>query len=268
MKPGEFNINNINSDTLGNSRIQLRPEINVPARKSTMIQVPGVSGDYVLDEDAYENTDMNLEIIFKTDTENEVGPMRELITYSFDSGGYIPLELYFDPERIYHVKTTSGPNFRMSGQWPLIVLYAVDLTVKPFKTYKEDFSLSLPADPLNDKWWTEDTTGYSYIDNGETLKINNPAQYSAQPIITLYGVGNITLTVNGKNYEFQDVDDHIVVDSTVEEAYKFTVEDGIVNRNDKMFSRTFPYLIPGDNTISATGATTIVIEGRWRTLVS
>lgn len=245
LQPGDFIFNNINSTDLGNCKIQLRPEIPTPKRKVEFLDVPGVDGNPILDDEAYENVTITLEIIFKAQSNVRARNLRERLTHVFDSGGYVPLELYFDPDRIYYVKTVNGPNFRLSGHWPEIVLFSIEFSVKPFKEYKVSFNQTL-------------VTGSN--------SIFNPSYFYGKPIITLNGVGDMKLIVNGDEFNFKDVDDHIVVDSTVEAAYKIIGElaDG---RNNKMFTPYFPLLSPGNNTISYTGATSAKIEGRWATLV-
>lgn len=247
MVPGEFIFNGVCSSELANSKIQLRPEISSPKRKSTFIQIPGVSGDYILDENAYENTSVSLELICQVEDEDDVMSMREKIARTFDSGGYVPLELYFDVARVYYGKVTGGPTFRVSGAWPTILLYSLEINLKPFKDYKIENGVVVSA--------------------GENIVVVNPSSYASPSIITMNGTGNFELTVNDILYSFNDVDGSIVIDSVVQEAYKI-VGDGLVGRNNKMFTRHFPLLVPGENNISFTGADSISVEGRWRTLVS
>lgn len=244
-KPGEFILNSIHSSTLGDSRIQLRPDIAVPTRKTQFVSVQGVDGDYLIDEEAYENTSLQLEIICKASSEEEVSGLRENIAAAFQSSGYIPLIMYFDPDWIYYVKTVTGPTFRLNGQWPTIVAYQVDLSVKPLK---------------------ESSTGYSVTKNTAHTLVN-PSRYASRPVYTLNGTGDMVLTLNGETYGFTGVDSHIVVNSKIEQAYKVSGAT-ILNRNNKMLTRKFPILMPGSNTMSTTGATTYKIEGRWVTLVS
>lgn len=247
---GDFIFNSVPSSSLSNSKIQLRPEIFTPKRKSTFISVPGVDGDYILDENAYENTNMTLELICEVTNSLSVTELRELITYSFDSGGYVPLELYFDPNRIYYAKVIEGPNFRLSGQWPNIVLYSLEFSLKPFKEITPNYTELLPDD------------------GSTTLTIENPSKYASKPIITLNGTGDMALLINDETFNFKGVDDYIIVDSTLEEAYKIDQPtQGIINRNNKMFTREFPLLKSGNNVISYTDATSIKVEGRWLTLV-
>lgn len=249
LQPGQFTFNSIESSTLGDGRIQLRPEIHAPKRKASLISVPGVDGDYILDEEAYENTDLTLEIIYRSASEALAREVRETITETFDTGGYVPLVLYFDPDRVYYAKTVNGPNFRLSGQWPDTVLYSIEFSLKPFKFYKTKFDVTLPL------------TG-----NIKTTTLTNTSKYPAKPKITLTGTGDSTLTINSKTYSFKNVDDYIIIDSEVEEAYKL---DGttVLGRNNKMCTREFPLLLTGDNVITYIGATEIKIEGRWTTLV-
>lgn len=251
LQPGEYKFNGVESTSLGNSIIQIRPEIHVPKRKVTFIPVPGVSGDYIFDEHAYENTSMNLELISKIQDETVIPELKELIAYTFDTGTYVPLELYFDPDRIYYAKTLNGPNFRMSGQWPNVVLYSMELSIRPFKDWATTYDTVVPS---------------------EGLTLINPSNYPAKPIFKLTGTGDMTLTVNDIDYNVQNVVQRITLDSKLEEAYKLAtpaaVTPGLLNENHKMMSRDYPIFLPGENTISYSGGVVfLTIEGRWTTLV-
>lgn len=245
MKNGEFIFNNTPSQEI-NSLIQRRPKITAPVRKVRFSSVPGSSGDYILDEKAYNNTSLSLQLFLKGNTEDDVNDLKEQITYIFDSGQYLPLVLYHDLDRVYYVKTTSGPTFYMTGEHPLVVPYEIEFSVKPYKEYAQAFSKT----------------------SSSPVVVKNPSLYSSKPKITLYGMGDIDLIVNGKTYPFVNVDGHIVVDSQTQNAYK-EVSTGILNHNNKMYSKSFPLLTTGMNEIKAAkNFTSFKVESRWETLVS
>lgn len=89
--------------------------------------------------------------------------------------------------------------------------------------------------------------------------VTNPA-YKSKPLIRINGDGNVTLIINGRPTIIEGIVDYIDIDSELEIAYR-----GTVNEGDKLKS-DFPYLDSGANTISAVGATSIVITPRWREL--
>lgn len=245
MKRGSFIINGVSSDEL-NSFIQFRPEILSPKRKVERKSIPGVSEDYIFDEEAYENTPINLELFVKGQSKQEINRLKDEITYAFIGGRYIDFVPYWDSDMTYQVEVVEPPTFTQNGSYPLWLSYTVGLSAKPFKIRQEEVM-------------QESTT---------ELTLTNPYPYENQPIITLYGVGDMNLIVNGKNYVFKDIDEHVVVDSRIESAYKLIA--GVPNsRNNRMYTMDFPILKSGENNISVTGnATKFKVETRWKTLVS
>lgn len=245
MQRGEFILNGTSSSEL-KSLIQYRPETPSPVRKVQMRTIPGMSGDYIFDEEAYENVPLTLELFTKGNSEEEMRQLRDKITYTFDSGGYMDFIPYFNPNMIYQIKTVQGPNYTPDGTVPLLLNYTVELTAKPFIYSTESI----------------------VRDASQSLTLNNPNYYESKPEITLYGTGNMKVHVNGKEFVFQEIDEHVVIDSETENAYKDEL-GGIISRNHRMFTIDFPVLQPGENTIEITGdATSFTVEPRWRKLVS
>lgn len=245
MKQGEFIINGTSSKEL-NSLIQFRPEISSPKRKVERKSIPGVSEVYIFDEEAYENTPISLEVFVKGQSEREINQLKDEITYAFIGGRYIDFVPYWDSGMTYQVEVVEPPSYQQSGSHPLEVPYTVGLSAKPYKFKQEIIE-------------QESTT---------ELTLTNPYPYDNQPIITLYGTGDMDLIVNGKNYVFKDIDDHVVVDSRIESAYKLIVNMPN-SRNNRMYTMDFPILKAGENKISVTGnATKFKVETRWKTLVS
>ncbi len=106
------------------------------------------------------------------------------------------------------------------------------------------------------------------LDGEKTLTLTtpenvlNPEKFTAQPYIKIYGSGGITLKVNGKNFEFKEIEGYIEIDSEIMNAYK-----GDILQNDKMLTRFFPKLRAGNNMIGWTGSVDKVeIIPRWCTL--
>ena len=95
--------------------------------------------------------------------------------------------------------------------------------------------------------------------SGDT--ITNPGSVYSEPLITVYGSGDITLMVGTTIVELTDVSGSIVINSVLQEAYK-----GTTLMNDHM-SGDFPALKPGLNGISWTGTVTqVVVTPNWRAL--
>ena len=238
-------INGVSSDEL-KSLIQFRPEIAAPRRKVQRKSISVVSEDYIFDEEAYENTPINLDLFAEAESEDEINELKDKITHTFMGGQYIEFTPYWDSEMIYQVEVVEPPVYGQSGTFPTILPYKVGLSAKPYKEFR-------------DKVDRESTT---------SLIIDNPTPYEVRPVITLYGSGNMNLVVNDKQYVFQTGDTNIIVDSRIESAYRMLsgIPDG---RDNRMYTPDFPTLKSGENRISVTGnATYFKVETRWRKLVS
>ena len=95
-----------------------------------------------------------------------------------------------------------------------------------------------------------------------TQFITNPGSVYAEPVITVYGEGDITLMVGMNIVELTDVDGSITLDTPLMEAYS-----GATGQNGRMTGE-FPILKPGANAISWTGdVTKVVVEPNWRFLL-
>lgn len=109
---------------------------------------------------------------------------------------------------------------------------------------------------------------FGYLEDGLTRvtmtmggTLNNPGTHSSLPVITIYGTGTITLTVNSSNVILANLTDYVTVNSELFEAYR-----DLVNMNNDMQGE-FPVLLPGENTISWTGTVTkLEIIPNWRNL--
>ena len=108
-------------------------------------------------------------------------------------------------------------------------------------------------------WYQENVSDVTITTSGDT--ITNPGSVYSEPLITVYGSGNITLMIGTTIVELTNVSGSIVLDCALKEAYK-----GTTLMNDHM-SGDFPVLKPGLNAVSWSGnVTRIVISPRWRYL--
>ena len=108
-------------------------------------------------------------------------------------------------------------------------------------------------------WYQENVSDVTITTSGDT--ITNPGSVYSEPLITVYGSGNITLMIGTTIVELTNGSGSIVLDCALKEAYK-----GTTLMNDHM-SGDFPVLKPGLNAISWSGnVTRIVIKPNWRYL--
>jgi Phage tail protein len=101
------------------------------------------------------------------------------------------------------------------------------------------------------------------INTGETIVINNKGNLFAQPRIRFFGNGTLTRTVGDIQQVMQvtSVADYVEVDTS--RRYKRIVNAAEANAYDKLTDASdFITIEPGDNTISFTGTSNVMIA--WR----
>ena len=245
MKPGSFYLKGVHSDDIG-ALISERPIIETPNRKIELKEIPGVNGAIPFDDGSYSNTQMALKIFYITDDEEDLPLQRSRVAASFLFNRYVEFIPYFDSEKIYKVINTEYPRFKGNSTFRHFDVFEVTFSVKPFK-------------------YLIGSGTYELLGSSTIL---NPTPYEAEPLITIQGSGDCTLTINGIEYVVKNIVDEVILDSEIQHCYK-TVNGLLVNENSKMYSIDFPVFFPGNNVITWTGAgvTAIKIKPKWRSLV-
>jgi phage-related protein len=109
-------------------------------------------------------------------------------------------------------------------------------------------------------FWYADGVEPIILTTSGTFVTNTGSVYS-EPIITVYGSGEITLMVSTTIVELSDVTGSITLDTSLLEAYSDTS-----SKNASM-SGDFPTLAPGMNVVNWTGdVLRIEIKPNWRYL--
>lgn len=138
---------------------------------------------------------------------------------------------------------------RVSNQIPFEKI----LRGNPHRSFAVTFRCSPP-------FWYVSNPDEVTITTGSAI-VTNPGNVYAEPIIHVYGSGDITLIVNDAFVELEDVENNITLNSVIQEAYQ-----GETLLNEKM-DGDFPVLKPGDNLFSWSGdVSRVVIEPNWRYL--
>lgn len=97
--------------------------------------------------------------------------------------------------------------------------------------------------------------------------IVNPTGFNAKPLIVVYGTGPGTVTVGNKTVEIKALEDQIVLDSELMDAYRQVGDAAAENKNSCIYAPEFPELTPGENIVTWTGdITSLRITPRWWTL--
>jgi phage-related protein len=101
----------------------------------------------------------------------------------------------------------------------------------------------------------------------KSTQIHNPGSHSAEPIITVYGVGDVKITINGREFTLRGLEDGlpVVVDSRLVCAYRKV--NGTMELMNFRMTGDFPYFDVGGNKVELTGEIQkIEIEPFWRWL--
>ncbi len=212
--------------------ISAMPDIVKPGRREEEITIPGRNGVLTIDEGTYEAYTISVECGARG-TER----LGEIVAW-LDGGGNLIIST--EPDKVYRAKISNA--ISVSDVIYLYNSFLVQFKVFPFKysvnNFGDNFTITAPT----------------FIKNRGTV-------YS-QPTVTVYGTGDITLTINATYYGLLGVEESITIDSEMMEVYT-----GTTNANNKFSAMDFPRFEAGENSISWTGnVTKIEIEPKWRWL--
>lgn len=203
-----------------------------PERRVEHITIPGRNGELTQDEDTYEPYTISMQCSTRGSDR-----LDEIVTWLNGAGELI---LATEPDKVY--KASIYNKIAISDVIYLYNSFLIQFRVHPFK-----YSVNAYGDTL------ELTTA---------TKVRNSGSIYSEPIITVYGSGDITLNINDKNYPLYDVDGSITIDSEMMEVFK-----GNTNQNSKYGAVEFPRLEVGENNISWTGnVEKVEIHPKWRWL--
>ena len=226
----------INSQTIGITVTEL-PEIILPEERVTFTDVPGLSGSLAQTEgtDVYNDITLTVKCYCPKPTSQAVAA---IAGYFRGSG---KLELPNRPDGYYEARVVNQISFAkiLRGNAPRS--FSVNFRCKPF--------LHL-----------YDGETEQEISSGDFL--TNPTGIQAKPLITITGSGDITLLVGSQIIELSGIENGIVLDSDLQEAYW---EDELKNR---VMTGEFPMLGSGNTAISWTGGnvTEVKTTPRWVSL--
>lgn len=226
-----FNFKGIDSRSMG-IRVTAMPETVRPARRMESITIAGRNGSLHIDEGVYDSYDRTMECaIIKRARINEIA------AWLVGRG-----EMIFstEPDKVYDV--TISNQISISQMMRAFQKFMVTMDTQPFK-----YSVN-QMDEL--------------VELTAPSKVLNRGTIDSQPILTLYGSGDITLTINGEDFPLYGVQESITIDSERMEVCK-----GMANQNSKFGGAAFPRLEVGENTVSWTGnVTKVEIQPKWRWL--
>ena len=226
-------INGVPSETLVDLIVMELPAITRPAMRTEITEIDGKDGD-IIDNLGYQSYDKTIKIGLHGSYDINA------VAKFFSNGG----EVVFSNEsdKVYVADSIEQIDFER-----LVTFRTADVKfhVQPYK-----YLLSESAVDLN-------------ITAETSLSVTNAGLEISKPVITLYGSGEVTISIGGVAIFEVNIDDsYLTVDSMLEECYKGTTS---TLKNRKMTGE-FPTLQPGSNAITWTGTLTKIIvqpKSRW-----
>lgn len=212
-----------------------QPPITIPAERATFTNVPGRSGSLTTLEgdDVYDDL-----VLTATCFIRDANRITEIaawlkgsgkVTFANRQGGF------------YYARIVNQISFEKILRGKPHRSFAVNFRCQPFWCADAVPPITLTASPST---------------------ITNPGNVPSEPVITVYGSGEITLMVGLNIVELEGVSGSITLDSPLTEAYS-----GTTSMNDKM-NGDFPTLVPGMNAVSWSGSVTkIEVHPNWRFLI-
>lgn len=225
-------INNQNTKNLGFALVG-RPSIPSSDKKYETIEVEGRDGALTKFL-GYQDLKFTLKfnILFQDDIKQKLREIKGLLS--------VTRTLAFDdsPNFFYKIKRA-----QISDTETIIKQSGV-------------FSVEFIADPFE----YESSSVLEYL-NPSNLIIRNNTSYFSQPVLKIFGQGNIKLFVNDELVEVKNINEGITIDSEMQEAYYNND-----NMNHQMLG-DFPIFAIGENKIRLEGnVNKIEILPQWRWL--
>lgn len=216
-------------------RVSEQPPITIPAERATFTNVPSRSGSLTTleSDDVYDDL-----VLTATCFIQDANRITEIaawlkgsgtVTFANRQGGF------------YYARIVNQISFEKILRGKPHRSFAVNFRCQPF-------------------WCADAVTPITLTASGST--ITNPGNVPSEPVITVYGSGEITLMVGLTIAELEGVSGSITLDSPLMEAYS-----GTASMNDKM-NGDYPVLKPGMNAVSWSGSVTkIEVQPNWRYLI-
>ena len=228
-----------NNKSSADCRIQVAhpPGYAYPERDYTITHIPGRNGDIIQDNGCYKNVERTYEVSFDAPNEDFATYANAVSAWLHSTTGYARLEDSYEPN-YYRMATYQESNifenlYNQAGTATIV------FECKPQRFLK---------------------TGDNIIAIQNSLTIMNPTGFEAYPLFKVTGTSGV-LTVNGNSIALSSIDDFVMLDCELQDAYKENI-----NKNSTI-SGTFPVLKPGSNTIRWTGGiSSVTMKPRWWTI--
>lgn len=213
-----FTFGNKNSYIDFGILIAKRPNMPLPKRRVSNVIIPGRSSSLKFDEGTYDDITITLEcsIIDKKDIIENIDKIKEWLVITRESD----LIFSFDPHKKYIAQVVNAIDFKQALKYTSS--FPIIFNCKPFKYSVEEKIITITK-------------------NNST--IYNEGTFQSEPVIKVYGSGDIKLKINDDEVTVKKVDGYVTVDSVLKDAYK----DDVLKNGDMIGE--FPILKVGENVI-------------------
>lgn len=219
-------------------------EYSAPSRSVDFIEVPGRNGDLVIDNGNYNNIKARFSVVITRDVEKNTDRLKYLL---YSQKGY--QKLYDSDMKGFYRMACFSDGFDIASTEAGVV--HIEFDCKPLKY---------------------DIVGEETIvlSGSHSYELYNPYFESSRPLVTIYAdtqgsyIG-ADILVNDKAIHIKEVDEHITIDTELQDAYEER-QLGIINQNKNVSTADF-CLKAGKNKISCTpNVSKLEIKPRWVTI--
>lgn len=229
-----------------------------PKRKVTQENVIGKNGSITFDEEAYEDITITAKFAIVADNSTDLISKLDQVK-SWLAGGQGQLIIATEPDKYYIAQCID--KFDITPLAEEFGTFPITFNCKPLKKAVEDTLYQIldqnvtragsVISPLCSYNFTGGTatannTAIRIADN-KSIKITNDGNQPSLPIISIWGSGDITISIGSQSFTIKGLDDHIIVDSESVNAYR-----GQTPRNNMMIG-DFPILSCGDSVLTWSG---------------
>lgn len=208
---------------------------NAPRRNREKVTIPGRNGALTIDNGCYENIPIEYPAFIYDNFNANISAFRNML---LTNKKYVRLEDSYHPDE-----------YRLA-------LYDGDFQADVIDNLRAgEFTLSFDCYPQ--RFLKSGEVATEFTAAGSLL---NNTDHSALPLLRAYGDG--TLTINGTSIVISGSDTYTDIDCELMEAYKDTMASN-KNSTITLSNGEFPKLDPGENAISFSGLSKLIITPRW-----
>lgn len=232
-----FSFGGKNSFTDYGIIVSSRPSIASPKRRVSYIDIPGRNSSLRFDEGTYDDITIVLECTIK-ERNTLIDKIDDIKAWLFETGES-DLIFSFNNNKKYRAQVVNSIDFKTVFRY--LAEFPIIFNCKPFKYGTENTLIEI-------------TQSKTEVINSGTIE--------SEPIITVYGIGDIILKINDDQINLIDMKEKIIINSEIQDCYN----DEGNSLNEKMTGE-FLKLKPGTNNIEWIGdVSKVEILPNWRWL--